>query len=47
LTHEWQAYISRSHALRKVFVSVKGIYYQVLFYFILRAYNGISRLLPL
>ncbi|KAG7555261.1 BRCT domain [Arabidopsis suecica] len=28
LTHEWQAYISRCHALRKVFVSVKGIYYQ-------------------
>ncbi|CAH2072757.1 unnamed protein product [Thlaspi arvense] len=28
LSHEWQAYISRNHALRKVFVSVKGIYYQ-------------------
>ncbi|KAG2333927.1 hypothetical protein Bca52824_005107 [Brassica carinata] len=28
LSHEWQAYISRTHALRKVFVSVKGIYYQ-------------------
>ncbi|XP_062106928.1 pescadillo homolog [Humulus lupulus] len=28
LSHEWQAYISRSHKLRKVFVSVKGIYYQ-------------------
>lgn len=29
LSHEWQAYISRSHKLRKVFISVKGIYYQV------------------
>ncbi|CAN8236419.1 unnamed protein product [Cochlearia groenlandica] len=28
LSHEWQAFISRTHALRKVFVSVKGIYYQ-------------------
>ncbi|KAI4383836.1 hypothetical protein MLD38_009632 [Melastoma candidum] len=28
LSHEWQAFISRSHKLRKVFVSVKGIYYQ-------------------
>ncbi|ONH89774.1 hypothetical protein PRUPE_8G015700 [Prunus persica] len=28
LAHEWQAYISRTHRLRKVFVSVKGIYYQ-------------------
>ncbi|XP_044503701.1 pescadillo homolog [Mangifera indica] len=28
LSHEWQAYISRTHKLRKVFVSVKGIYYQ-------------------
>ncbi|XP_010551917.1 PREDICTED: pescadillo homolog [Tarenaya hassleriana] len=28
LSHEWQAYISRTHSLRKVFVSVKGIYYQ-------------------
>ncbi|KAB1206062.1 hypothetical protein CJ030_MR7G009291 [Morella rubra] len=28
LSHEWQAYISRSHKLRKVFISVKGIYYQ-------------------
>lgn len=29
LSHEWQAYISQTHKLRKVFVSVKGIYYQV------------------
>lgn len=29
LSHEWQAYISRSYKLRKVFISVKGIYYQV------------------
>ncbi|MBA0675543.1 hypothetical protein Goari_017082 [Gossypium aridum] len=29
LCHEWQAYISRTHKLRKVFVAVKGIYYQV------------------
>lgn len=28
LCHEWQAYISRNHKLRKIFVSVKGIYYQ-------------------
>ncbi|PON41577.1 Pescadillo [Parasponia andersonii] len=28
LSHEWQAYISCTHKLRKVFVSVKGIYYQ-------------------
>ncbi|KAK4785376.1 hypothetical protein SAY86_002065 [Trapa natans] len=28
LSQEWQAYISRTHKLRKVFVSVKGIYYQ-------------------
>ncbi|CAN4110176.1 unnamed protein product [Withania somnifera] len=28
LGHEWQAYISRTHRLRKTFISVKGIYYQ-------------------
>ncbi|KAG6583585.1 Pescadillo-like protein [Cucurbita argyrosperma subsp. argyrosperma] len=28
LSHEWQAFISRTHKLRKVFISVKGIYYQ-------------------
>ncbi|XP_048443289.1 uncharacterized protein LOC103935322 isoform X2 [Pyrus x bretschneideri] len=28
LSHEWQAYIFRTHKLCKVFVSVKGIYYQ-------------------
>ncbi|PSS35244.1 Pescadillo like, partial [Actinidia chinensis var. chinensis] len=28
LSHEWQACISRSHKLRKMFISVKGIYYQ-------------------
>ncbi|KAL2528919.1 pescadillo-related [Forsythia ovata] len=28
LSHEWQAYISRTHKLRKTFNSVKGIYYQ-------------------
>ncbi|PHT43028.1 hypothetical protein CQW23_17053 [Capsicum baccatum] len=28
LGHEWQAYISRTHGLRKTFISVKGIYYQ-------------------
>ncbi|URE39889.1 Pescadillo N-terminus [Musa troglodytarum] len=28
LSHEWQAYISRTHSLRKTFISVKGIYYQ-------------------
>ncbi|XP_073011657.1 pescadillo homolog [Typha latifolia] len=28
LSHEWQAYISRTHGLRKTFISVKGIYYQ-------------------
>ncbi|EPS64320.1 hypothetical protein M569_10461, partial [Genlisea aurea] len=29
LSHEWQAYISHTHKLRKTFISVKGIYYQV------------------
>lgn len=29
LAHEWQAFVSRTHKLRKNFVSVKGIYYQV------------------
>ncbi|GJP86332.1 hypothetical protein CLOP_g16367 [Closterium sp. NIES-67] len=28
LSLEWQAYVTRTHALRKVFISVKGIYYQ-------------------
>lgn len=28
LGHEWQAYIARTHRLRKTFISVKGIYYQ-------------------
>ncbi|WOL11682.1 pescadillo [Canna indica] len=28
LSHEWQAYITRTHSLRKTFISVKGIYYQ-------------------
>ncbi|AES81736.1 putative BRCT domain-containing protein [Medicago truncatula] len=28
LAHEWQAFVSRTHKLRKTFVSVKGIYYQ-------------------
>lgn len=28
LSHEWQAYISQTHSLRKTFISVKGIYYQ-------------------
>lgn len=28
LSHEWQAYVSRTHKLRKTFISVKGIYYQ-------------------
>ncbi|CAJ2669631.1 unnamed protein product [Trifolium pratense] len=28
LAHEWQAFIARTHRLRKTFVSVKGIYYQ-------------------
>ncbi|XP_020700242.1 pescadillo homolog [Dendrobium catenatum] len=28
LSHEWQAYISRTHSLRRTFISVKGIYYQ-------------------
>ncbi|XP_057538770.1 pescadillo homolog [Amaranthus tricolor] len=28
LSYEWQAYIARTHKLRKTFVSVKGIYYQ-------------------
>ncbi|XP_031503024.1 pescadillo homolog [Nymphaea colorata] len=28
LSQEWQVYISRTHSLRKTFISVKGIYYQ-------------------
>ncbi|KAJ4960868.1 hypothetical protein NE237_020778 [Protea cynaroides] len=28
LSQEWQAYITRTHSLRKIFISVKGIYYQ-------------------
>ncbi|KAF9590145.1 hypothetical protein IFM89_031749, partial [Coptis chinensis] len=28
LSHEWQAYISRTHSLRKTYIGVKGIYYQ-------------------
>ena len=28
LALEWQSYVVRTHALRKVFVSVKGFYYQ-------------------
>ncbi|GLU11317.1 hypothetical protein SLE2022_280720 [Rubroshorea leprosula] len=28
LCHAWQAYISHTHKLRKVFISVKGTYYQ-------------------
>lgn len=28
LCHEWQAYVSRTHSLRKTFISVKGIYYE-------------------
>ncbi|XP_078179135.1 pescadillo-like protein [Carex rostrata] len=28
LSHEWQAYICRTHSLRKTFISVKGVYYQ-------------------
>ena len=29
LSLEWQAYVVRTHALRKVFVTVKGFHYQV------------------
>lgn len=29
LSHEWLAYVARTHSLRKTFISVKGIYYQV------------------
>ncbi|KAH7421736.1 hypothetical protein KP509_13G073400 [Ceratopteris richardii] len=28
LSLEWQAYVARTHCLRKTFISVKGIYYQ-------------------
>ena len=28
LSLEWQAYIGRTHAVRKVFASVKGFYFQ-------------------
>ncbi|KAF9606291.1 hypothetical protein IFM89_024432, partial [Coptis chinensis] len=27
-SHEWQAYISRTHSLRKTYIGVEGIYYQ-------------------
>ncbi|XP_020534614.1 pescadillo homolog isoform X2 [Jatropha curcas] len=43
LSHEWQAYIVRTHKLRKVFVSVKGIYYQNLLGFVnFRLYHTIN-----
>ena len=29
LVLEWGAWVARAHALRRVFVSVKGMYYQV------------------
>lgn len=29
LALEWQAFVVRSHSLRKVFVSVKGFFFQV------------------
>ena len=28
LSAEWQLYVMHTHALRKVFLSIKGIYYQ-------------------
>ncbi|MCH82000.1 pescadillo-like protein [Trifolium medium] len=28
LAHEWQTFVSRTHKLRKTFVSFKGVYYQ-------------------
>ncbi|MCO5611119.1 hypothetical protein L7F22_065369 [Adiantum nelumboides] len=28
LSLEWQAYVARTHSLRKTFISVKGVYYQ-------------------
>ena len=28
LAREFQSYVARAHALRKVFVSIKGVYYQ-------------------
>jgi hypothetical protein len=30
LVMEWQAYCAKCNALRKVFISVKGFYYQVM-----------------
>lgn len=28
LAREWQSYVARTHSLRKVFISIKGFYYQ-------------------
>lgn len=42
LSHEWQAYISRTHKLRKTFISVKGIYYQVCTRFSIEELLGVS-----
>ncbi|KAL5764830.1 hypothetical protein ACOSQ2_017424 [Xanthoceras sorbifolium] len=43
LSHEWQAYIARTHKLRKVFISVKGIYYQTLLAFVnFKLYHSIN-----
>ncbi|XP_010660865.1 pescadillo homolog isoform X2 [Vitis vinifera] len=43
LSHEWQAYICRTHKLRKTFISVKGIYYQTLLAFVnFRLYHSIN-----
>ncbi|XP_026381551.1 pescadillo homolog isoform X2 [Papaver somniferum] len=43
LSHEWQAYISRTNKLRKTFISVKGTYYQTLLSFInFRLYQDIN-----
>jgi pescadillo protein len=28
LAAEWQLYVMRTHSLRKVFLSIKGVYYQ-------------------
>jgi hypothetical protein len=47
LVLEWNAYIARTSSLRRVFVSVKGFYYQVRFSRYNMAHNSFGMLLTL
>jgi hypothetical protein len=40
LALEWQAFVARTGALRKTFISVKGFYYQVRFLVVVEAAGG-------